>query len=69
MSLANLVVQPQVAYLFTDSGGWRTNGELVELVRKEIILPHVPAAITAIGMVAPVFKIAAKRLTSTYRSR
>lgn len=56
VSVANIIVQPETVYMVTDSGVWSRDGsELVDLRRKEILIPGLPIAITAIGNVGQIF--------------
>lgn len=49
MSVCNLIVQPDAAYLVTDSGYFDSEGRLLVLMPKSIILPNVPVALGAVG--------------------
>lgn len=59
MSVCNLVVQTDAAYLVTDSGYFDSAGKIVRLLPKSIIFPEVPVAIAAVGAGALVLAEAA----------
>lgn len=49
MSLANLIVQPQAAYLYTDCGLWDADGVVLELLHKIMPFPRQCLAMTMVG--------------------
>lgn len=49
MSIANLLVQPDAAYIVTDSGFFGPDGRLLGTAPKSIVLPDVPIALACVG--------------------
>ncbi|MBV2146766.1 hypothetical protein KRZ98_00470 [Sphingobium sp. AS12] len=49
MSLANLIVQPQAAYLYTDCGHFDASGVVLKLAHKIMPFPHQCLAVAMVG--------------------
>ena len=49
MSLANLIVHPDAAYLVTDSGSFERDGTIRSLRPKCMVLEELPLAMTTVG--------------------
>lgn len=62
MSLVNVIVQEDAAYLITDSGSFSQDGTIAELLRKEIVIADVPVAISATGKIGTKVFPTVKRL-------
>lgn len=49
MSMANLIIQQDAAYLMSDSGYFRGDGTIIALHPKTMILQDLPVAVAAVG--------------------
>jgi hypothetical protein len=58
LSVANILLQPDAGYLFSDAGGWDADGRLVRVDTKLHLLPRAKAAVVVRGMQPPASVIA-----------